>query len=89
MAGKLGRLLEATIRKRVADDPTSTVDVVIKPRHGEDLEDILQELQSVGGSPLDVAPDAIRCRVPAGQIERLASSRLVAGIRPARVHRMH
>lgn len=89
MDGKLGRLLEETIRRRSAEDPASPVDVVITPRGGEDLEALLRELESVGGNPTEITPDAIHCEVPSGQVRRLAGSELVAGIRAARVHRMH
>ena len=89
MDGKVGRHLAETIRRRVSEDPTTPVEVVIKPRREDDTEAVLRELESVGGSTTEVATGAVYCQVPAGQIRRLASSELVEEIRAARVHRAH
>lgn len=89
MDGKVGRLLAETIRRRVSEDPASPVEVVIKPRREDDTEAVLRELEAVGGSTTEVAPGVVYCQVPAGQVERLAGSELVAEIRAARVHRAH
>jgi hypothetical protein len=89
MGGKLGRLLEEQLKRLTSEDPASPIDLVIKTRSGDDVETVLQELQSLGGSATEVGDEGIYCRVPSGQVRKLADSDAVAEIRPSRTHRMH
>lgn len=89
MSGKLGRLLEERLRKLIAEDPSSTVDLVIKARTSDEVEAVLQELETLGGRATEVSAEVIYCQVPSGQVGKLADSESVAEIRPARTHRMH
>jgi hypothetical protein len=89
MSAKMGRLLEATVKRQASEDPTSLVDLVITPHRQEDLHAVVQELQALGGRPTVVGPESISCQVPSGAVQRLAESELVSEIRPARIHKMH
>lgn len=61
----------------------SPVDLVVKARTGEEVEAVLRELQALGGGATEAGSEAIHCRVPSGQVRKLADSELVAEIRPA------
>lgn len=89
MSEKLGRLLEEQLKRLIADDPSSPVELVVKARTGEEVAAVLQELEALGGSATEVGAEAIHCRVPSGQVRKLADSEAVAEIRPSRTHKMH
>jgi hypothetical protein len=89
MGGKLGRLLEATLKKMASQDSSAPVELVLVPHRQEDMNALVQELQSLGGTPIEVGPESVYCQVPASEVQRLSESELVSEIRPARIHKMH
>ena len=89
MSGKLGRLLEATLKKLASEDPSAPVDLIIRPHQQEELSALVEEIKSVGGKSIEVGPESVYCQVPSYQVQQLAESELVSEIRPARIHKMH
>ncbi len=86
---KVDALLETALEKIADIDPAFLLDLVVTPGTPEDVEPLVQYIQEYGGKLTNVLPEAVNCRMPAGQVRRLAQSNLVRDIRLARLHRMH
>lgn len=89
MSEKLSRLLEAKLKKLATEDPSARVSLVITPRSQEDVEAVVQEIESAGGTAIETGPETVYCQLPSDQVQQLAGSDLISEIRPSRIHKMH